>query len=171
MRRNPVILTVLLITALQFAEFDLESRDNSSALCRKAATIALGGDIEGAINIFTNVVRISPYYSLGHYGLGKAYLYKEGRLDDAIKHLKRSVELDRKLSKGYFYLGMALMFDRNYIHALHAFSDSYRYDSGLIEALYNMGVIYDLMNSRSNSKKYFDQYNLRMKKKEQGIIF
>ena len=148
-----------------------EARENSSNLYKKGAVLAMKGDIEGAIEIFKKVISISPYYALGHYGLGKAYLHKGGMVDNAIKHLKMSVNLDDKLSRGYFYLGIGLMFKRQYVHSLHAFDNAVKNDNDLIEALYNIGVIYDIMNSRLKAKKYFDLYNYKKLKGDKDIIF
>src|SRR4030042_3543785 len=104
-------------------------RENSTELYQKGARLALDGQLDKAILVFNRVVDISPYYCLGHYGLGKAYLYKYGMVDEAIKHLKTSVKLDRKLVKGYFYLGIAYFLAKKYPPAAYAFKMAYNYDN------------------------------------------
>ena len=133
--------------------------------------LALSGDYNGAIKIFERVIIINPYYSLGHYGLGKAYLYKKGYLDESIKHLKKAVSLDRRLSKAYFYLGMAYYLSKKYVRALHAFKDSYRYDDSLIEALYNIAVIYDITKKKYEAGIYYGMYNKERIKDEEDLPF
>ena len=95
---------------------------------------------------------------LGHYGLGKAYLYVDGRLDDAVIELKKAVECDRSFSKAHFYLGMAYMFRKDYASAIDSFHQAYLVDRTCIEALYNMGAIFDFMGHPFKSKRYFGEY-------------
>jgi tetratricopeptide (TPR) repeat protein len=149
----------------------LGSVENSTQLYHKAAKLAIDGNIDESILIFKKVIEINPYYSLGHYGLGKAYLYKEGRIDDAIVHLRRAIALDQRLSRGHFYLGIALMLNKRYVHALHSFNRAYRYDNSIVEALYNIAVIYDIMNAPYKSQKFFEKYIYQRDKVELDIIF
>ena len=64
------------------------------------------GKYADAADVFRKVIAISPWYALGHYGLGKTSLYLPGEMDDAIKELRTAVELDPELARAYFYLGM-----------------------------------------------------------------
>lgn len=146
-------------------------RTNSTLLYRDAAARALSGDIDGAIAGFIKVIEMNPHYALGHYGLGKAYLYKEGRLREAIRHLRLSVEYDRRLARGHFYLGLAYMLARRYEKALHAFGAAYEHDRGTVEALYNMAVIYDLTGVNFKARRLYDQYVSEWNKKESNVIF
>jgi tetratricopeptide (TPR) repeat protein len=163
--------SILILLPLFWGINPAGARENSTELYKEGSRHAINGDIDGAIPIFKRVIAISPFYSLGHYGLGKAYLYKPGRIDDAIKHLRRAVTLDKKLSKGYFYLGLALMFNRSYIHAIHSFSNAYKYDTTSIEALYNIAVIYDMMESQHRANKYYEMYLYQKTKENSDIIF
>ena len=52
------------------------SRENSSELYRAGTEEALSGNYENAEKIFNEVIRLSPDFVLGHYGLGKLYLHK-----------------------------------------------------------------------------------------------
>ncbi len=149
----------------------LRARENSTELYKKGAALALSGDINAAIEIFRRVVAISPEYTLGHYGLGKALLYTDGGVEDAVLHLRKAVTLDRRFAKGYFYLGMGLMLSRRYVLALHAFEKAYRYDTSIIEALYNSAVIYDLLQKRRRAQWYYDEYLYMKKKGRMDILF
>lgn len=169
MKNGAILLTIFLI--LTATELPLHSAKSSSALYREGAKQALNGQIDEAISKFLEAVRISPYYALGHYGLGKCYLYKQGRLEDAVKHLKKSTVLDKRNPKGFFYLGMAYLLSKKYIPAIHAFDEAYKQDKSYIEALYNIGVIYDIMRSHHRSSRYFEKYIARKQKDKQDILF
>jgi len=169
--RNHWVRIIAIAALVMFHALPLAARENSTKLYAEAQRRALSGDIEGAITGFRAVVAISPYYALGHYGLGKALLHTENGTDLAIRHLRRAVLLDRRLAKGYFYLGMALMFQKNYRHALHAFNNAYRNNAEMIESLYNMYAIYDIMEARGKAQRYFDLYRTKKAKEERDVLF
>ncbi len=172
MNRNLIgLLPIAFTMVVCFIAGPVKSSENSTQLYHRAAKLAIDGNIDESISIFKRVIAVNPYYALGHYGIGKAYLYKEGKLADAIVHLRRAVELDRKLSKGHFYLGIALMFNKRYVYALHSFHRAYRYDKSGIEALYNIAVIYDIMNSSQKAQRFFEQYFYLKEKGDLDILF
>jgi tetratricopeptide (TPR) repeat protein len=140
-------------------------------LYQDAAKTALSGDLDKAITAFKEVIDISPSYSLGYYGLGKAYLYKEGMLDDALLYLKLAVKFDKSLSKGYFYLGMAFLLKKRYSDAVNTFLTAFNQDKTMVETLYNIGAIYDMLQNSHMSKQYFEDYLTRKEKSVDDIIF
>jgi tetratricopeptide (TPR) repeat protein len=145
--------------------------ENSTHLYREGAVMAMKGDIEGAIIKFGKAVETSPYYSLAHYGLGKAYLYKSGMLDEAIKHLRRAVELDHDMAKAYFYLGLAYLLNRKYVGAIHAFKSCYEADDTIIESLYNLAAVYDIIGKDYYAGYYFTKYYQEKGKEDRDILF
>lgn len=148
-----------------------ETRENSTDLYRKGARLAIDGQLDKAILVFSRVVEVSPYYCMGHYGLGKAYLHKYGMMDNAIRHLRTAVRLDRKLVKGYFYLGMAYFISKKYPEAARAFKTAYDYDDTYIEALYNIGVVYEIMEKSYYSSVYFSKFLGEKVREEEDIVF
>jgi tetratricopeptide (TPR) repeat protein len=165
-------IAVIAMAALFFSTAGAsEPRENSTELYQKGARLAIDGELDKAILVFKKVVEVSPYYCLGHYGLGKAYLHKYGMIDDAIRHLKTAVKLDRKFVKGYFYLGIAYLIAKKYTQAAHAFKLAYSYDDTYIEALYNIGVVYDTMDKSYQSTLYFNKYLAEKGKEAEEIIF
>ncbi len=130
----------------------------STVLYREGADLFKKGDIAAAEQKFVESVKLSPSYSLAHYGLGRVYLASKGKTDDAIKSLRHSVELDSGLAKGYFYLGLAEFIGEKYVESLHSFKAAYERDRGFVEALYNMGVIYDLLGNNYMAFVYYRQY-------------
>ena len=167
MRSNFII--ILLFTV--FFAAAAESRETPFGIYKKAAALASQGEIDQAIEIFKPLAESNPNYSLAHYGLGKAYLKKTGRLEDAVKHLKISVSLDKRFAKGYFYLGLAYQLSNKYNQAIKAYKDAYSISTTQIEALYNIGVVYDITGRAYHSKIYFNRY-LKLKTKDDAeIIF
>jgi tetratricopeptide (TPR) repeat protein len=162
-----IVLTVSLFPMITGAA----PRENSSELYRKGARLAIDGQLDKAILVFQKVVEVSPYYCLGHYGLGKAYLYKYGMMDEAIRHLKTSVKLDRKFVKGYFYLGVAYFMSKKYRQAASAFKSAYVNDDTYIEALYNLGVVYEIMEESYKSSVYYSKYLGEKVKEEEDLVF
>ncbi|HOU83978.1 MAG TPA: tetratricopeptide repeat protein [Spirochaetota bacterium] len=130
-------------------------RENSSELYRLGEKEAISGNYDNAEKFFNEVIRLSPSFVLGHYGLGKLYLYKEGKTNEAEKELEKACILDKHFSKAHFYLGLSYFYQKKYIAAIHAFNEAYNTDKTCIESLYNIGVIYDLMDNSLKSKKYF----------------
>lgn len=130
----------------------------STVLYREGTELFKKGDISAAEQKFMESVKLSPSYSLAHYGLGRVYLMNKDKTDDAIKSFRRSVELDPGLAKGYFYLGLAEFIGGKYQDALHSFKAAYERDRGYVEALYNMGVIYDLLGKNYMAFVYYRQY-------------
>lgn len=144
---------------------------NSTELYRSAERLALNGRIDEAIAGFQKALEINPHYSLAHYGLGKAYLFRQGLLRQAVYHLERAADLDKGLARAYFYLGMAYMFSKRYGQSLNAFNAAYERDRNLVEALYNMAVIYDLIKQGTMSARSYDRYLLERNKRDSDILF
>ncbi len=168
-RHRAALVSFLLI--FLFTGQGAGARDTSSSLYRQASSLAQKGKIDEAIPLFKRVIQINPCYTKGHYGLGKAYLYRENTVTLAIKHLGLAVSMDRKNAKAYFYLGIGYMIHEKYVPAIHAFADAYRNDSTMIEALYNIGAAYDMMGNGVKAKFYFDKYIQRKEGEEIDISF
>ncbi len=158
------------ILALSFVPA-IHARPNSTAAYKSAESIAMSGDVDGAIAAFRKTLAINPHYALAHYGLGKACLYREGMLKEAILHLEESVDLDKGLARGYFYLGIACMLAKRYGQSLNAFREAYKLDRDLVEALYNMSVVYDLTKQSNNAFKAYERYLLEKNKRDSDILF
>ncbi|MBP7902346.1 MAG: tetratricopeptide repeat protein [Spirochaetes bacterium] len=154
-----------IIICLIFSSF-VYPRENSSELYRTGAKEALSGNFENAEKIFNEVIKLSPDFVLGHYGLGKLYLFKEEKIHEAEKELAIACRLDRHFSKAYFYLGLSYFYQKKYVAAIHAFDEAYNTDKTCIESLYNIGAIYDLMDKSLKSKKYFKLWRTLKEKSE-----
>lgn len=145
--------------------------ENSSRLYEKGVQQAKSGNLKQAELTFINVIKLSPYYTLGHYGLGKIYLFMPDRLKESERELRVAVKLDDNLSKGHFYLGICYMFQKKYIYSIKSFWKAYQVDNNCIESLYNIGAIYDIIGNEYKSKKYFLMYKEALEKEEDDDIF
>lgn len=116
------------------------------------------GDLTSAESRFLESLKLSPFYSLAYYGLGRVYLAKEGNNDEAITCLRKSVQLDSGLAKGYFYLGLAELLGGKYVEALHSFKNAHDLDKGFAESLYNIAVIYEHLGNNYRAFVYYRKY-------------
>ena len=165
------IINYFLPLVLIFGFSGLIASENSTELYNKGADLAKKGRYDEAIVVFKSVIKKNPYYTLGHYGLGKCYLYKKDKLEKSIKHLGISVNLDREFSKGFFYLGFGYFFLKKYPRAITSFNKAFRLDRTGIESLYNISIIYELMGHSARAKIFFTKYRKMKIKLSEDRIF
>ena len=132
--------------------------ENSTFYYNKGVEFFKAGNMLEAENNFKQAVKVNPAYTLGHYGLGRIYILQNAKIKDAIKHLKLSVSLDPNFAKGWFKLGLAELISGRYVDSLHSFKKAYEIDESFIEALYNMGVVYDLLGDEFKALTYYRLY-------------
>lgn len=166
--RIPALLVASLVLAGVSGAY---AGPNSTESYRTAERMAIAGDFDAAISGFRKTLEINPHYALAHYGLGKACLYRAGMLKQAVYHLEKAVDLDKGLARGYFYLGIAYMLSRRYGQSLSAFSAAYERDGSLVEALYNIAVVYDLIRKNTMALKSYERYLLEKNKRDSDILF
>jgi len=164
------LLIILTAFVLLMTSFSIDAAENSTELYERGASLAKKGNMNEAVRIFKEVIRISPSYSLGHYGLGKSYLFFDDRQADAVRHLKICVTLDRSLAKGYFYLGMAYYFSDDYVRSIHSLKTAYTKDQSLVAALYNLSIMYDIINRKYQSLVYYRKYIEELEKDEDDVF-
>lgn len=166
--RMPALIVASVVLAAVSGAY---AGSNSTESYRTAERMAIAGDFDAAIGGFRKTLEINPHYALAHYGLGKACLYRAGMLKQAVYHLEKAVGLDKGLARGYFYLGIAYMLSRKYGQSLNAFSAAYERDGSLVEALYNMAVVYDLIRKNTMALKSYERYLLEKNKRDSDILF
>ena len=137
--------------------------ENSTFYYKKGVEFYRAGNFIEAEKSFKQAIEVNPSYSLGYYGLGRVYIIQNGRVTDAIRHLKISVSLDPNFARGWFKLGLAELISGKYIESLHSFSEAYNRDKTFIEALYNMGVVYDLLGDNYKAFTYYRLYYMKTK--------
>jgi tetratricopeptide (TPR) repeat protein len=75
-----------------------------------------GGDLDKAIENYTEAVRLKADYAEAYAGRGGAYNDK-GELDKAIADCTRALELNPNLAQAYYYRGVALYSKNEYARA------------------------------------------------------
>lgn len=153
----------LFMLSLQLITLCAVYAENSSVYYSKGVEFFKAGNLSDAEKSFKLAVEVNPSYTLAHYGLGRVYIMQNGRASDAVKHLKLSVSLDPNFVKGWFKLGLAELVSGKYIESLHSFQEAYQRDKTFIEALYNMGVVYDLLGDNFTAFTYYRLYYRKVK--------
>ena len=153
------ISAILLIILMQISV----QGENSTFYYNKGVEFFKADNMPEAENNFKLAVKVNPSYTLGHYGLGRIYILQKGKMNDAIKHFKLSVSLDPNFAKGWFKLGLAELISGRYIDSLHSFEKAYEKDETFIEALYNIGIAYDLLGDDFKALTYYRLYYRKIK--------
>jgi tetratricopeptide (TPR) repeat protein len=144
--------------------------ENSTFYYNKGVEFFKANNMLEAENNFKQAVKVNPAYTLGHYGLGRVYILQDGKVKDAVKHLKLSVSLDSDFAKGWFKLGLAELISGKYVDSLHSFGMAYEKDKNIIESLYNIGVVYDLLGDEFKALAYFRLYYKKIKGEKTEIF-
>lgn len=155
--RKPLAAALLALLVLMRG-VPIHAEKNSTELYKEGMAYAAAGRLDLAEAAFIKTINVNPWYCLGHYGLGRVYLYKQETMERALLHLSKCVELDPNFAPGYFYLGMAQMLSKKYPDAIHSFDSAYTRDNRFVEALYNMGTIYDLLGESYKAFYYYRKY-------------
>ena len=159
MRDSFLKILLLFLFALQPASLLYGNPAAQSAIYySEGAELFKKGDFASAQNKFLESLKLSPSSSLAYYGLGRVYLATDGNNDEAITCLRKSVELDAGLARGFFYLGLAELLGGKYVEALHSFKNAHDLDKGLVESLYNIAVIYEHLGKSYNAFVYYRRY-------------
>ncbi|NBB74928.1 MAG: tetratricopeptide repeat protein [Bacteroidetes bacterium] len=98
------------------------------------------GDLDTAIDLFTQSTHADPLFALAHAGLGEAYWKKYRRsddvqwIDDAIQHSQRALQLDDNLAPVWVSLGLIRSGQRHDEAALDAFQRALEIDPSYADA-------------------------------------
>lgn len=163
MRKVSVIALYLLL--LQFYAY----AENSTEFYHEGVEFFKAGNYTAAEASFKKALGKNPSYTLGHYGLGKIYMLQKKKVPDSIKHLKLAVKYDPGFARGWFKLGLAELVYGKYVDSLHSFHEAYEKDRTVIEALYNIGVVYDLLGDEYRAFSYFRMYYRGLKGEKSGF--
>ncbi|HPS85768.1 MAG TPA: tetratricopeptide repeat protein [Spirochaetota bacterium] len=144
--------------------------ENSTFYYNKGVESFKTGDLAEAKKNFKQAVEVNPSYTLGHYGLGRVYIMQQDKIPEAIKHFKLSVSLDSGFVRGWFKLGLAEFIAGRYVESLHSFKEAYDRDKTCVEALYNMGVIYDLLGDDYKAFSYYRLYYRKVQGKKDDFL-
>lgn len=149
----PALLLVLLLCGVTSA-----AEKNSTAYYNEGLEYAKSGRLDMAEQTFKKTITVNKYYCLGHYGLGRVYMYKPETMDKAIIHLKKAVELDSNYAPAHFYLGIAQLITEKYVDSIHSFNNAFEKDNRFVEALFNIGTVYELLGDDYKAFFYYRKY-------------
>ena len=98
------------------------------------------GDLEHAKHYLSRALRIKKRSFTAHYGLGRI-LVSEGRLHEAIAHLKRALSL-KPTPEMYYLVGRTYLEEGRAAIALRHLRRCIELDPNFDAALYHLGLIY-----------------------------
>lgn len=116
------------------------SNENYIAYDGLGSALEAGGDLVGAIQWYSEAVRLNPHYSDGQYDLGTA-LMREGELDDAVPHLTAAIAASPAFAHAHINLGKAFLDEGELDQAGLQFRVAVRLTSNDPEAHYNLGTV------------------------------
>jgi tetratricopeptide (TPR) repeat protein len=114
--------------------------------------ISLMGDLDAGIEACQTEIAKDEPYSVPYSLRGYAYLAK-GRLDEAVKDLRRAGELNPKFTNSRFNLAVAYLLSHRTQSALDVLNEILAIDPQNCDAPYYMGIVYDSMNDRADARR------------------
>ncbi|MEW5820755.1 MAG: tetratricopeptide repeat protein [Cyanobacteriota bacterium] len=102
-----------------------------------------------AIKKFNTLLKANPNNSNAYTGLGAAYicLYEsdlnQDKLDNAIKNLKKSIEINSKNPETYYYLGCAMAYKKECSKAINFFTHAIKLKPDFVQAYEGRCLCYD----------------------------
>ncbi len=113
-----------------------------------AATYAMSGNIESAIEHYKRVTLLAPRRAVAFVNLGALY-NRIGEYQKAVESCRRAVQIDRKSADGYYNLGIAHRKLNQLPLALPAYREAIRINPQMIIAHQNLGNVFlDMGNDR-----------------------
>lgn len=113
-----------------------------------AATYAMSGNLESAIEHYKRVTLLAPRRSPAFVNLGALY-NRIGDYNKAVESCRKAVQVDRKSADGYYNLGIAHRKLNQLPLALPAYREAIRLKPNMIDAHMNLGNVFlDMGNAR-----------------------
>ncbi|MHB9093370.1 MAG: tetratricopeptide repeat protein [Eubacteriales bacterium] len=103
-------------------------------------TYFLNGDNENATKQLNQVLEIDKNYYDGHYNLGLV-LKDEGKLDDALEHFQKCVEISPKDYKGFLQKGVTYRKMKMYKEAVESLNRANLLMPGRADTIYEIGMV------------------------------
>lgn len=129
----------------QALQLDDDSAEAHEAL---AATYAMAGNIELAIQHYQRVTLLAPRRAVAFVNLGALY-NRTGDFNKAVEMSRKAVNIDRKSADGYYNLGIAHRKLNQLPLALPAYREAIRINPQMVVAHQNLGNVFlDMGNAR-----------------------
>lgn len=121
-----------------------------------AATYAMSGNLESAIEHYKRVTLLAPRRSTAFVNLGALY-NRIGDFNKAVESCRKAVQVDRKCADGYYNLGIAHRKLNQLPLALPAYREAIRLKPQMIDAHLNLGNVFLDMGNARESIHHFKQ--------------
>jgi len=141
-------LTIVLVScALDVKDDKNTARANNEIKALKfyeeANDEAKDGEIDAAIELFKNVIKLKPDFATAYTGLGLQYLHKK-ELDKAQKEFKKAISLDRNEFVAYNHYAVILRMQGEFLKAKEYYLKAIKINSKYAQAHLNIGILYDI---------------------------
>ncbi|WP_169704221.1 tetratricopeptide repeat protein [Candidatus Kuenenia stuttgartiensis] len=93
--------------------------------------------------IFSDATKIDENYDNAHYNLAIA-LHRQGKIDEAIKELNTTLEINPKYSNVYVVFGLMSLREKKFEEALVHYNKAMEINPENIEARYQRAIVYAL---------------------------
>ena len=131
-------------TKIQAVQPDL---DHISDLMRNADRLQMKGDLQGAIEGYSEILTISPASADVYMKLGSLY-YETKQYDKALSTYANARKLTRNDARLLNNMGSVLLAKGDAAKALGYFTQARRYSADYVEPVYNMACAYARMKNR-----------------------
>jgi tetratricopeptide (TPR) repeat protein len=142
------------------AEVNQNNQNNAIQLLNQATKKADGGDLQSAIAIFNQTIKLSPRYSLAYYN--RAITYEElGDRKAALNDYNKAIQINQNWGKGavtsaYINRGKLHHEMGNYQGAIADFNQALKLKAEESDIFYNRGLAYYKLG---NKKAAFSNYS------------
>jgi tetratricopeptide (TPR) repeat protein len=117
-------------------------------------TLVRQGEIQEAINHYTEALRIDPYFAIAHYNLGIA-LTMQGNIEEAIAHYTRALQINPNYAAAHNKLGIFLANQGKHQEAITHFAEALRVKPDSVELYINLGNSLAAMGKIGESIAYY----------------
>lgn len=147
---------------LSYAQPIIQYRHNyhfliAQTMCQIANIyVQLSRDINKAIKLYTNAIRIIPDYAENYASLAQIYL-KNNNPPNATQMLNKAIELNPQSARYYHMLGLAHYLAKNLSQSITNLKKAIALQPNYIEALNNLGVCYEQTNETTKAIETYQQ--------------
>jgi tetratricopeptide (TPR) repeat protein len=134
-----------------------------------ANSLLRGGNLNGARREFLTLTEKFPALSGPWVKLG-VIAEKNERYEDAIKHYRKAISVNRNNVNAYIALGLAQRRQGHFVDAQATYLDALKVWKDFPEAHLNLGILYDLyMDQPEEAQKHYEAYYFLTGEKDEKV--
>jgi serine/threonine protein kinase len=126
-------------------------------------------DWAGAEEAYRTALKIDPDYALAHFWYGN-HLAAMNRPDDAVREIRRAVELQSTSLIFNAILGLNLLYARDYEGALKQLQETVRMDGSFVEAREDIGYTYFLLGRPEEAIVEWEKYHALLSESPENLV-